>query len=63
MGSGKSGTSIQRGGHGGSVKCQNSNLQHLFQVRYLLEFSEQSTKQPQTKFQKQIIMYGKAVAL
>jgi hypothetical protein len=38
-------------------------LQHLFQVRYLLEFSEQSTKQPQTKFQKQIIMYGKAVAL
>jgi hypothetical protein len=26
------GTSIKRGGHGGSVKCENSNLQQFFQV-------------------------------
>jgi hypothetical protein len=26
----KAGTSIKRGGHGGSVKCQNSNLQQFF---------------------------------
>jgi hypothetical protein len=46
-----SGTSIKRGGHGGSVKCLNSNLQQLFQVGYVLEFGEHSTKQQKTKFQ------------
>jgi hypothetical protein len=30
------GTSIKRGGHGGSVKCQNSNLQQFFQVDYVI---------------------------
>jgi hypothetical protein len=28
-----------------------------------MEFGEQSTKQPHTKFQTQILMYGKAAAL
>jgi hypothetical protein len=55
---GGTGTSIQRGGHGGSVKCQNSNLQQLFPVNYALEFGEHSTKQPHTKFQTQILMCG-----
>jgi hypothetical protein len=56
------GTSIKRGGYGGSVKCHNSNLQQLFQVGYALEFGEQSTKQPQTKFQTKILMYDKTAA-
>jgi hypothetical protein len=57
------GTSIKKGGHGGSVTCQNSNLQQLFPVGYILEFGEDSTKQPHTKFQTQILTYGKAAAL
>jgi hypothetical protein len=55
------GTSIKGGGLGGSVKCPKSNLQPLFQVDYLMEFGEHSTKHPQTKFQTKILMYGKAV--
>jgi hypothetical protein len=51
------------GAQGGSVKCQNSNLHQLFQLGYVLEFGEHSTKQPHTKFQTQILMYGKAAAL
>jgi hypothetical protein len=54
---------LKGGGHGGSKKCQNSHLQQLFQVGYVLEFGEHSTKQPHTKFQTQILMYGKAAAL
>jgi hypothetical protein len=42
---------------------QNFNLQQLFQVGYILEFGEHNTKQPHTKFQTQILMYGKAAAL
>jgi hypothetical protein len=57
------GTSIKRGGLGGSVKCLKSNLQPLFQVGYLKEFDEHSTKHPHTKFQTQILMNGKAAAL
>jgi hypothetical protein len=58
-----SGTSTKRGGLGGSVKCPKSNLQPLFQVGYVMEFGEQSTKNPHAKFQTQILMYGKAAAL
>jgi hypothetical protein len=60
---GNPGTSIKRGGLGGSVKCPKSNLQTLFQVGYVTEFGEHSTKHPHTKFQTQILMYGKAAAL
>jgi hypothetical protein len=56
-------TSIKRGGLGGSVKCPKSNLQPLFQVVYVMEFDEHSTKHPHTKFQTQILMYGKAAAI
>jgi hypothetical protein len=59
----RSGTSIKRGGHGGSVKCQNSNLHQLFQVGHVLEFGEHGTKEPHTKFQTQILTYGKTAAL
>jgi hypothetical protein len=47
----------------GSVKCPKSNLQPLFQVGYVMEFGEHSTNHPLTKFQTQILMYGKAAAL
>jgi hypothetical protein len=57
------GTSIKRGGLGGSVKCPKSNLQPFFQVGYVMEFGEHSTNHPLTKFQTQILMYGKAAAL
>jgi hypothetical protein len=57
------GTSIKRGGLGGSVKCPKSNLQPLFQVGYVMAFGEHSKKHPHTKFQTQILMYGKAAAL
>jgi hypothetical protein len=60
---GYAGTSIKRGGLGGSVKRPKSNLQPLFQVGYEMEFGEHSTKQPHTKFQTQILMWGKAAAL
>jgi hypothetical protein len=59
----KPGTSIKRGGLGGSEKCPKSNLQPLFQVGYVMEFGEYSTKHPHTKFQTQILMYSKAAAL
>jgi hypothetical protein len=59
----RSGTSTKRGGLGGSVKCTKSNLQPLLQVGYVMEFGEHSTKHPHTKFQTQILMYGKAAAL
>jgi hypothetical protein len=57
------GTSIKRGGLGGSEKRPNSNLQPHFQIGYVMEFGEHSTKQPHTKFQTEILMYGKAAAL
>jgi hypothetical protein len=57
------GTSIKRGGLGGSVKCPKSNFQPLFKVGYLMEFGEHSTKQPHTKFQTHILTYNKAAAL
>jgi hypothetical protein len=57
------GTSIKRGGLGGSVKCPKFSLQTLFQVGCVMEFGEHSTKQPHTKFQTQILMYDKAAAL
>jgi hypothetical protein len=57
------GTSIKRGGLGGSVKCPKSNLQTPFQIGYVMEFGEHSTKQSHTKFQTQILMYVKAAAL
>jgi hypothetical protein len=54
---------LKRGGLGGSVKCPKSTLQPFFQVGYVMEFGEHSTKHPHTKFQTQILMCGKAVAL
>jgi hypothetical protein len=38
-------------------------LAATFQVGYVVEFGEHSTKHQHTKFQTQILMYGKAAAL
>jgi hypothetical protein len=50
------------GGHGQSVKFQNSNLHWLFLVCQVIAFGKHTTKSTHTKFEIKIFTYGKAAA-
>jgi hypothetical protein len=55
-----SGTAIRRGGHGHSVKFQNSNLHCFFQPWKVIAFGKHATKPTHTQFEINIFTYGKA---